>query len=104
MLLLRGEPQTAWDATMLARRLYVPQARAAELLQELAEAGFIAPNPPGWRWQPPPEAATLVDTLAALYSENLLGVTKLIHSREDRRAHQFANAFRLRKDGPDKEE
>jgi len=99
MLLLRGEPQAAWDTPVLARRLYVPPARAAELLQQLAEAGFITPVMQGWHWQPPAEAAQRVDELAAAYSDNLLGVTKLIHSREDRRARQFADAFRLRKDG-----
>jgi hypothetical protein len=104
MLLLRGESGMAWDAPTLARRLYVTQGQAAQLLQQLAEAGFTVPCPPGWCWQPAPEATGLIDQLAALYSENLLGVTELIHSREDRRAHQFADAFRLRKDGPGKEE
>jgi hypothetical protein len=98
MLLLRGEAQAAWDAPMLARRLYVTQARAAELLQQLAEAGFVAPAAQGWRWQPPPEVAQRIDQLAETYSDNLLGVTELIHSREDRRARQFADAFRLRKE------
>jgi hypothetical protein len=98
MLLLRAEAQAGWDAPMLARRLYVTQARAAELLQQLAEAGFIGPALQGWHWQPAPEAARRVDELAAAYSDNLLGVTELIHSREDRRARQFADAFRLRKE------
>jgi hypothetical protein len=104
MLLLRAEPGTTWDAPMLSRRLYVSQAHAGDLMQQLAEAGFVAPMPAGWKWQPSPEAVQLVDELAAHYSENLLGVTELIHSREGRRAHQFADAFRLRKDGPGKEE
>jgi hypothetical protein len=104
MLLLRAEPGPTWDASMLARRLYVAQSRAAELMQQLVGAGFVAPRSPGWCWQPSAEAAQLIDELAAHYSENLLGVTELIHSREDRRAHQFADAFRLRKDGPGKEE
>ena len=104
MLLLRGEPGTSWDAPMLARRLYVTQASAADLMRHLVEAGFVVPSPPCWSWRPSPEAAQLVDELAAHYSENLLGVTELIHSREDRRAHQFADAFRLRKDAPGKEE
>jgi DNA-binding IclR family transcriptional regulator len=104
MLLLRGEPGTAWDAPTLARRLYVAQNRAAELLQQLAEAGFVAPAPPGWQWRPAPEVAARVDELATVYSENLLGVTELIHSRDDRRARQFADAFRLRKEDRGTEE
>lgn len=104
MLLLRAQPDTAWDAPTLARRLYVAQGRAAELLQQLAEAGFVAPASQGWQWQPAPEAAARVHALAAAYHANLLGVTELIHSREDRRARQFADAFRLRKEDRGNEE
>jgi hypothetical protein len=101
MLLLRGEPGMPWDAPMLARRLYVTQARGAELLTQLSEAGFIHAGNTGWQWRPEPEAAQRIDELAAAYSDNLLGVAELIHSREDRRAQHFANAFHWRKDGRD---
>lgn len=104
MLLLRAEPGIAWDAPTLARRLYVPQNRAADVLQQLAEAGFVASEADGYRWRPEPEAAERVSQLAAVYAENLLGVTELIHSREDRRARQFADAFRWRRDERGKEE
>jgi DNA-binding IclR family transcriptional regulator len=104
MLLLRGEPDAAWDAAALARRLYLQPGRAADLLQQLADAAFVVARPDGWRWQPSPEAADRIAELAHVYSENLLGVTELIHSREDRRAHQFADAFRLRRDDKSKEE
>jgi hypothetical protein len=36
--------------------------------------------------------------LATAYSRDLIGVTDLIHSRTARRAQQFADAFRIRKD------
>ena len=39
-----------------------------------------------------------LDAVAQAYSANLVGVTGLIHSRIDKRAQQFADAFRLRKD------
>lgn len=103
MLLLRAEPGAPWDAPMLARRLYVTPTRAAELLKQLAEAAFIHPGATGWQWRPEPEAARRIDRLAAAYSDNLLGVTELIHSREDRRAQHFADAFRWRNDGRDTE-
>jgi hypothetical protein len=104
MLLLRGEPGIAWDAPTLARRLYVPQNGAADVLRQLAEAGFVTVESECWHWRPAPEAAALVDQLATVYSENLLGVTELIHSRQDRRAHQFADAFRLRREDKGREE
>lgn len=104
MLLLRRESDAVWDAPVLARRLYLPQARAAELLQQLAEAGFVVAGQDGWRWQPGTHAAARVDELARCYSTNLLEVTELIHSRQDRRARQFADAFRLRQEDVGKKE
>lgn len=104
MLLLKGEPGVPWDAAALARRLYLQPGRAADLLQQLADATFVAARPDGWHWQPSPDAAERIDQLAHVYSENLLGVTELIHSRDDRRAQQFADAFRLRREDRGKEE
>jgi hypothetical protein len=44
------------------------------------------------------ELSELVDALAQHYSTNLLGMTALIHSRLERKAQQFANAFSFKKD------
>lgn len=102
VLLMRREPGVRWDAATLARRLYVQEPEAAELLQALQQAGVAAPAQPG----PGPvlyrpahaELAELLDRLAAAYTTNLVGVTDLIHSRIDRRAQRFADAFRWRKE------
>ena len=98
MLLLRSAPGAAWDAAEVARRLYIPTQRAEALLAQLGDAGFAAPAPPTWRWAPAAEAVGFVDALASHYADNLVAVTELIHTRQERRAHQFADAFRLRKD------
>jgi hypothetical protein len=45
-----------------------------------------------------PTACSLIDRLAELYSRQLVQVTTLIHSKLDRKAQQFANAFTWRKD------
>ena len=42
--------------------------------------------------------AAMLERLAQLYAADLVAVTDLIHSSVDRRAFQFADAFRLRKD------
>jgi DNA-binding MarR family transcriptional regulator len=97
MLLLRAGPAADWQATDLARRLYIPQQKAEELLQQLVDAGFVSNEGPCWRWRPGPEGAALVDQLARIYADELVEVTELIHTREERRARQFADAFRLRK-------
>lgn len=97
MLLLRGRPAADWEAADLARRLYIPQQKAEELLQQLVAAGFVASEGACWRWRPSPEGAALVEQLAHIYANELVEVTELIHTREERRARQFADAFRLRK-------
>jgi hypothetical protein len=48
-----------------------------------------------------PSSETLrarIDQLAELYSKHLVEVTLLIHSSLDRKAQQFADAFKWRKD------
>lgn len=102
MLLLRGEPATKWSSAQLARRLYLPEARALELLENLQAAGIAGEHPGAdgaiYQYQPPPELAQMLDQVAQRYATDLRTVTNLIHSRVDRRAYQFADAFRWRKD------
>jgi hypothetical protein len=99
VLMLRAQPDQAWDAPMLARRLYVPERTGQELLALLQKSGTAAPAEGGTvRYAPVPELAGLIDRLAAAYAADLVMVSSLIHSRIDRRAHQFADAFRFRKE------
>ena len=101
MLLLRRESDRAWTAHELAQRLYLPEARTAALLAALEGAGIaLLAQPDGrhYRYGPSTELAAMVERLANYYSTNLTGVTNLIHSAVGRRAYDFANAFRWRKD------
>lgn len=98
VLLLRAEPEHAWDAQRLARRLYVPERTAAELLEQLTAGGIAHPAEGGVLYSPRDELPDLIDRLAAAYAADLVTVTDLIHSRIDKRAQQFADAFRFRKE------
>lgn len=100
MLLVQRERGTGWTAPFLARRLYLPESRAVELLANLHTAGIVTENGEqrNFTYQPEAELAAMLERLAQLYATNLVGVTDLIHSSVDRRAFQFADAFRLRKD------
>ena len=100
LLLMRAEPARGWDASELARRLYVPDRTAAELLQLLRDSGIAqeAGEVERLRYAPPAELAALLDRVAQAYASHLVAVTGLIHSRIDRRAQRFADAFRFRKD------
>ena len=103
ILLLRTDPGLGWDVPRLAARLYVAERQASEVLTALATAGIARSENHGdavlFRYAPASaELRERLDVLAQVYSANLVGVTDLIHSRSDKRAQQFANAFRLRKD------
>ena len=101
LLLLRRESGSNWNASQLARRIYVPEAQAAQLLEALESSGVaarVSGEENAYRYAPPAELSSMLDRVAAHYASNLLGVTDLIHSSLNRRAHQFADAFRWRKD------
>lgn len=103
LLLLRANPAQQWHATTLAERLYVRERTAHALLEDLARAGMATrcDAPPDDCYQYMPSSDQLrdrIDALANLYSRHLVEVTMLIHSSLDRKAQQFADAFKLRKD------
>ena len=101
ILQLRGSP-SPWDAPRLAGRLYVRAGTAHTLLADLCAIGiahFSDAHPAGYHYRPrTPELAALIDQLAHAYAHNLVDVTRLIHSMEDHKALDFADAFRFRKE------
>jgi len=99
MLLLRANPATPWSAEELAQRLFLAAALCQELLAQLADAGLAAPGERErtFRWNAGTAMAVMVDKLAEVYAVNVVDVAALIHSRQERRAVEFADAFRLRR-------
>jgi len=102
LLLLRADPAQEWHGDTLAQRLYVRERSAQALLDDLCRAGMAAPcaDAPGcYQYQPgSPQLDARIAALAELYATHLVDVTHLIHSSLDRKAQQFADAFKLRKD------
>jgi len=102
MLLIRNEGEQPWDGKRLAKRLYMSERAASELLRQLYQSGFTAEveGLPGAFFYAPgvPDIAMVVDKLAATYGQHLVEVSNLIHSRNAKRAHQFADAFKLKKE------
>lgn len=111
LLLLRSQPEARWSVRQVAQRLYVSEKRAQELLAELEAAGVVErslPDAPQFRYQPATqELRQMLDGLAEVYAHHLVEVTHLIHSKADKRdrrdqwdkrARNFADAFRWRKD------
>ena len=102
MLIYRDARGAAVSDELIARRLYMGEKPAADVVRQLREAGVVEPagsDPISHRFRPGTlELAGRLEQLAAYYRSNLVDVTDLIHSRTARRAQQFADAFKLRKD------
>ena len=103
LLLLRANPGHQWTGETLARRLYTSERTAQGLLDELCRSGMAepcpAPHASSYCYAPAGDVLReRIDDLAEIYARHLVDVTNLIHSTLDRKAQQFADAFRLRKD------
>ncbi len=101
MLLLHSEPQRPWDSKEVAARLYVSDKKSAQLLDHLCVAGVAVLDADGHSYSYHPSSEQLHDMISRLaktYAENLVEVTQLIHSVTGKKAQQFADAFRWRKD------
>lgn len=96
MLLLHADQQTAWDAKAMAQRLYTNDQKAGDLLSDLCKAGFAVAQSAG-RYSYGPISSELrekIDQLCEVYSKRLLEVTALIHSKTNKNAQQFGDAFK----------
>jgi len=102
MLLLRSNSNLRWDCSQVAQRLYLSESAAQTLLSELHAGGMLEIVDPAlalYRYQPKSDdLRCIIDQLADMYAKNLIGVTNLIHSKMNKKAQQFADAFIWRKD------
>jgi hypothetical protein len=98
LMLLRDE-SGAWAASAVAKRIYVNAERATALLRDLVAQGLLIASNDAFTFAPlDPAARETVDRLAALYSRHVVEIARLLHAKRDAAAHEFADAFRLRKD------
>ncbi len=101
LMLARASAPDRWTVEQVARRLYIAPPKVAGLLAELHKTGMLQRDEQRDAWYydaEPTQLSDLVDRLAILYASQLVEVTGLIHSKLDRKAQQFADAFNLRKD------
>lgn len=100
LLIFREAQGTPVTIDLLARRLYMGEKGAAEIVGQLRSSRLIEPveGAGGHRFAPAPELADMIERLAHFYRTQLVDVTDLIHSKTGRMAQQFADAFKLRRD------
>ena len=97
VLLLARHADAKWTAASVAEQLYIDEAQAAEVLERLC-AGGLAQCEAGNFWfnAGPAGKRAIVEQLADIYSQHLIPVTNLVHSRPSG-ARAFAAAFKFRK-------
>ena len=98
ILLLHRPPVREWSIEDVAGRLYIAPAAAAQLLEDLQASGLAARADGAWRFADAPGLSALLDAVDRTYTEQLVELSRLIHSKTDRRAQQFADAFAFKKD------
>ena len=98
LLLLRSDPNTTWNAGSLAKRLYISEGEATDLLRRLNDDGFLIDSEGSYRFGPQrSEQQEMVDRLADAYSRQLIPITNMIHGKP-RRIREFSDAFKFRRD------
>lgn len=100
LLLMQREAPAVYSASSLAKRLYIDENSAAEVLRALDKRGFLATAGTGesqFTYQPKSDALReSVDQLEEVYSRYLIPITHLLHTKRSSAVQQFADAFRLR--------
>lgn len=99
LLLVRRETSRRWESATLARRLYIPASEAENVLGRLHARGLVSRDQGTYAFAPEADPEGLVARIAAMYAEQLIPITNLIHSKAASRVQQFADAFKLKKDG-----
>ncbi len=102
LLLLRSEPALPWSSKQVAQRLYMSEKIVDGLLADLHSDGMLMVADQAtstYRYCPDSdELRQVINLLADTYAKHLVEVTHLIHSKINKQAQQFADAFKWRKD------
>jgi len=103
LLLLRRETPRGWNASEIAKALYVPHELAGTLLTDFCRRGFVKVSSRTDELYSYSVADCRVDKLisevADAYQDRRVAVISLIYSKPLNKVQTFADAFRLRKEG-----
>jgi hypothetical protein len=98
LLLLRRNPNETWTAGTAAKRLYVSESEAANVLEHLCSNGLLSVSDDRFRFDcQNDDEREMVERLAESYARHLIPVTNLIHTKP-RRLREFSDAFKIRKE------
>jgi hypothetical protein len=98
LLLLRDNASETWIVAKVAKRLYTDERLAASILTKLCTDGLLVCKNDVYHFQCADTGITsVIDKLASIYARHIVPVTNIIHSKPPR-IHEFADAFRIKKD------
>jgi hypothetical protein len=102
LLLIWQSGTETWSAERLAARIYVSAHQAKGILEDLCRRGFISQDPAesgSYKFASDWDVERqFMPRLAKTYSRNLIGVTRMIHSKGSASVREFARAFQIKKD------
>jgi len=103
LLLLRRHPDQKLTAEAIAEQLYVSPVDAEALLNKLVSRALILADdsgPPVFQFNCKNEQLVHdVDRVAHAYAKYLIPITNFIHHKPSQGLRDFADAFKLKKDG-----
>lgn len=102
LLLLSRDSTREWAAAEAGETLYTNPDMCATQLERLCSqklaAKTIGPAEPNYRYAPQdPQTATVIEKLAALYTERRVSIITVIYSKPLSKVQSLADAFRWRK-------
>jgi hypothetical protein len=100
LLLWRSQPKN-WTLEDVSRGLFLTADATRAILNDLLRRTLISYDSADrgfFRYEPDPQRDKLMRSIEKVYREELIRVTKLIHSKPSTAVQAFARAFRLKKD------
>jgi len=100
LLLWNSRPRT-WAVEEVAHGLFVDAAAAKKILQDLSRQKLVAvvqTHAETYAYASEPENDRLMTSVAAAYREDLIRITRMIHSKPPAAVREFAKAFRFTKE------
>ena len=102
LLLLRGAPDTWWEEARIAERLYIHVKDCRPVIAGLHHAGLLLRQETEkgdcYRYRPDNgDLREMVDRLAYYYSQHLVPISNLVHSKSRSRIQEFSRAFKFGK-------
>jgi hypothetical protein len=102
LLLLRENPERRWTAEDAGRRLYVEVEHSRRVLDDLVQRGLVvaedASGDSVYRYASQDADDGLMQLVAQEYRLRLVQVATLIHTKPSVAIHDFARAFKLKKE------